>query len=416
MSTTASTASPAPDLFLAGRLTPEHESTVKATLPLVGAHINEITPNFYARMFEEHPELLRDTFNRGNQRAGDQQKALAASVATFASMLVDPSAPDPVAMLSRIAHKHVSLGITADQYQIVHDHLFAAIVEVLGDAVTPPVAEAWDEVYWLMAQVLIDAEIGMYRSAGVTPGDVFRDAVLTGRRALSAAVTELTFAAAADFADARPGQYVSIGVVMADGARQLRQYSLVAWDSRGFSIAVQRDGEVSTALVDDLAVGDRVDATLPAGDLVLHRDVLAGAAPVVLVGSGIGSTPMTGMLSVLAAADTRPTVTVLHADEDAASHAQREVTEGYVEALRAAGATVHVRTAYRADGARIDLPTLAGEGVLPGGAHWYLCGGNGFLQDVRVQLEDMAEDMAGSLAPAGVNVELFSPNDWLLGG
>ncbi|MGO1992485.1 MAG: globin domain-containing protein [Corynebacterium sp.] len=425
MSTTAttpstpSTASPAAEPFRAGRLTPDHESTVRDTLPLVGAHINEITPNFYARMFEEHPELLRDTFNRGNQRAGDQQKALAASVATFASMLVDPSAPDPVAMLSRIAHKHVSLGITADQYQIVHDHLFAAIVEVLGDAVTPPVAEAWDEVYWLMAQVLIDAETGMYRSAGVAPGDVFRDAVLTGRRALSATVTELTFAAAdaaTDFAEARPGQYVSVGVVMADGARQLRQYSLVAWDDDGFSIAVQRDGEVSTALVDDLAVGDRVDATLPAGDLVLHRDVLAGAAPVVLVSSGIGSTPMTGMLSVLAAADTRPTVTVLHADGDAASHAQRGATEGYVEALRAAGATVHVRTAYRADGARIDLPTLAGEGVLPGGAHWYLCGGNSFLQDVRTQLEDMADDMAGSLAPAGVNVELFSPNDWLLGG
>ncbi|MGP9724886.1 globin domain-containing protein [Corynebacterium sp. AOP40-9SA-29] len=414
MSTTATTAPTAPDLFRAGHLTPEHESTVKATLPLVGAHINEITPNFYARMFEEHPELLRDTFNRGNQRAGDQQKALAASVATFASMLVDPSAPDPVAMLSRIAHKHVSLGITADQYQIVHDHLFAAIVEVLGDAVTPPVAEAWDEVYWLMAQVLIDAETGMYQSAGVAPGDVFRDAVLTERRALSATVTELTFVAATDFADARPGQYVSIGVVMADGARQLRQYSLVAWDAEGFRIAVQRDGEVSTALVDGIAVGDRVDATLPAGDLVLHRDVLTGAAPVVLVSSGIGSTPMTGMLSVLAArpaAGAPATVTVLHADEDATSHAQREVTEGYVEALRAAGATVHVQTAYRADGARIDLPTLADEGVLPSGAHWYLCGGNGFLQDIRAQLENMAE----SLAPAGVNVELFSPNDWLLG-
>jgi len=47
------------------------------------------------------------------------------------------SGPDPKAVLTRIAHKHASLGITEDQYPIVHEHLLAAIVEVLGDAVTP---------------------------------------------------------------------------------------------------------------------------------------------------------------------------------------------------------------------------------------------------------------------------------------
>lgn len=413
-STTTSVLSVLSDSVRSRRLTPEHEATVKATLPVIGAHINEITPIFYSRMFAAHPELIRDTFNRGNQRSGGQQKALAASVATFASMLVDPSAPDPVAMLSRIAHKHVSLGITADQYQIVHDHLFAAIVEVLGDAITADVAEAWDEVYWLMADVLVGTESGMYREAGVEPGDVFRDAVLAGRRDLSDTVTEFTFTAPEEFAHARAGQYVSIGVVLPDGARQLRQYSLVDWGVDGFTIAVQRDGEVSAALLDGLSVGDRVDATLPAGDLVLDDRVLAGTVPVVLVSSGIGSTPMTGMLSSLAAADSAPTVTVIHADEDVASYAQREVTDSYVAALREAGATVHVVTSYRADDDSVDLAALAarpGESVLPAGASWYLCGGTGFLQSIRSQLEGESE----VLRPAAVNVELFSPNDWLLG-
>lgn len=61
---------------------------MRETLPLVGKHVEEIAPVFYGRMFAAHPELLRDTFNRGNQAEGGQQKVLAASVATCATLLV----------------------------------------------------------------------------------------------------------------------------------------------------------------------------------------------------------------------------------------------------------------------------------------------------------------------------------------
>ena len=135
-------------------LSEEHATVIRATLPVIGAHIDEITPVFYRTMFADNPELLRDTFNRGNQKLGAQQRALAASIATFATLLVDGRSP--VDMLSRIGHKHASLGITPDQYQVVHDYLFGAIVEVLGEAITPEVAAAWDEVYWIMAAVLVD--------------------------------------------------------------------------------------------------------------------------------------------------------------------------------------------------------------------------------------------------------------------
>ena len=94
------------------------------------------------------------TSNRSsqNQAQGDQQRALAGAVAAYATLLVTEGGPDPQEVLGRIAHKHASLGITEDQYPIVHEHLFAAIVEILGDAVTPEVAGAWDEVYCHMAQ------------------------------------------------------------------------------------------------------------------------------------------------------------------------------------------------------------------------------------------------------------------------
>src|SRR5262245_1096514 len=112
----------------AAELEPAHAEIIRATLPLVGAHVEEITVEFYRRMFGRHPELLRTLFNRGNQAQGSQQRALAASIATFATHLVNPDLPHPSELLSRIGHKHASLGVTADQYPIVHEHLFAAIV------------------------------------------------------------------------------------------------------------------------------------------------------------------------------------------------------------------------------------------------------------------------------------------------
>ena len=156
-------------------LSPASTEVVRATLPVIGAAIDEITPVFYRRMFAARPDLERDLFNRGNQAQGDQQRALAGAVAAYATLLVTEGGPDPKDVLARIAHKHASLGITEDQYPIVHEHLFAAIVEVLGDAVTPEVAAAWDEVYWLMAYALINQERGLYSARGVRAETVWRE-------------------------------------------------------------------------------------------------------------------------------------------------------------------------------------------------------------------------------------------------
>lgn len=378
------------------QLTPEHEETIKATLPLVGGNIATIAQTFYRTMFAKHPELLAHTFNRGNQKSGEQQKALAASVVTFASMLVDPTAPDPVDLLARIGHKHVSLGITPDQYQIVHDNLFAAIVEVLGaDVVTAEVAEAWDEVYWTMAEILISFEEALYASDGVAPGDVFRDVTVTAKEELSPTVTSYTLRG--NLTEHRPGQYTSIGVVLDDGARQLRQYSIIGGTATEYTIAVETEGEVSTFLRERIEVGDTIQATLAAGDLVLEDS----DTPVVLISSGIGSTPMVGMLAHLAETGSdRPTL-YLHADASEQEDAQRAQALALLNKLPRAEAEI----AYRAEGERVDVDThdLAGADV-------YLCGGNDFLQAVRGDLLELPADKA----PKSVRFELFSPNDWLL--
>lgn len=401
--------------FTPEQLTDEHAETIRATLPLVGSRVDEIAPNFYRRMFAAHPDLLRNTFNRGNQAQGAQQKALAASVATFATILVDPAAPSPDEMLSRIGHKHISLGITEDQYQIVHDNLFAAIVDVLGaDVVTAPVAEAWDEVYWIMARCLIRFEQAGYQAAGVEPGKVFLTATVARRIEQGDGVATFELVAREGEPELRgflPGQYISVRRTMADGAGQLRQYSLCNAPAEGrWQFTVKKvagdgspDGEVSTSIIDGLHEGDELEVTLPTGDLVLDQ---ASDAPVVLISAGIGATPILGMARALAAQKSERTVLVLHADQDAAGAALVDELTEAVEALPQGQLKLWFERGEH-ELATVGLMNLDGI-ELPEGASFYLCGSNGFLQAVRAQL------LAQGVPAEAVHFELFSPNDWLL--
>ncbi|CAN3127590.1 globin domain-containing protein [Mycobacterium sp. smrl_JER01] len=398
-------------------LEPAHARLVSATLPLIGAHIDEITTQFYRGMFAAHPELLRNLFNRGNQAQGAQQRALAASIATFATHLVDPELPHPAELLSRIGHKHASLGVTADQYPIVHEHLFAAIVEVLGaDTVTADVAAAWDSVYWIMADTLIELERDLYRSAGVADGDVYRRARVVSRvDDPSGAVLVTVRALGAPFGGFAPGQYVSVGVTLPDGARQLRQYSLVnASGQDGLTFAVKPveavaagpAGEVSSWIAANVCVGDILDVTVPFGDLPAPD----ANKPVVLISAGIGITPMIGILEYLVASAPNTAVRVLHADRDDRAHPLRERQHELVAALPDARLDVWYEDGRTAGtpGAHAGLMDLALV-ELPSDAQVYLCGNSGFVQALRGQLLDRA--VPGSQ----LHCELFSPNDWLLG-
>src|SRR5262249_15243592 len=99
-------------------LSEQSRAVVAATLPVVGENIGEIAERFYRHMFKERPDYLDGLFNRGNQAEGTQQKALAGSVAVFASALLEHPDHLPDRLLSRVAHKHASLGLRPDQYQV----------------------------------------------------------------------------------------------------------------------------------------------------------------------------------------------------------------------------------------------------------------------------------------------------------
>ena len=388
---------------------------IEATLPVVADNIQEIATRFYTHLFGEHPELLDGTFNRGNQAEGAQQQALAGSVAMFASALVNNPGHLPEHLLNRVAHKHASLGVKPEQYQVVHDNLFWAIVDVLGDAVTPEVAAAWDEVYWLMAHALMNQERGLYSARGVRPDTVWRDWEVTDKRRETDDVVTFVVRRTDDrlVKTSLPGQYVTVRMRMPDGVLQPRQYSLTRADDgehRQFSVkrvhaGDEPDGEVSTLLHDAVEPGDVLTLSLPYGDVVLDD----AGRPVVFASAGIGIAPMAGMLSHLVAAGSGLPITLLHADLDERSFALRRQVVSDVLALPNASLHLWYETGARSNepvaGVHAGMMNLAAVD-LPDNATYYMCGPLAFMQAIRSALIERG------VAPRDIQYEVFGPDLW----
>ncbi|MGV9714065.1 globin domain-containing protein [Gordonia sp. NPDC003424] len=375
-------------------LSAAHRATLAATLPAVQNALADITTGFYRRMFAARPELLDDLFNRTHQKSGEQPQALAGSIAAFAALQLEPDARRQKFILDRIAHKHASLGVTSDQYSIVHEHLFASIVDVLGDAVTPDVADAWDQLYWDMADLLIESEADLYDRAGVTPGDVWRDVRVVER--VQASPDTISFTLAASEKDGRlpafvPGQYISVQVELADGAHQIRQYSLIGAPSEAtWRFSVTYAGEVSAHLHEHVFEGDLLHVSTPFGDLTLPDD----ESPIVLASAGIGCTPVIGLLTAMTQErDERP-VTVLHADRSRRRQPHRGQLAALVESLPNGqliqwyeDASPHILSDRVREG-HMALSDIE----IDDNAHVLLCGPGGFLSAMRGALLDREID------------------------
>jgi len=208
------------------------------------------------------------------------------------------------------------------------------IGDVLGDAVTPELAAAGDEVYWLMTNALINQEHGLYSARGVRADTVWRPWQVEKKIRETADVVTFVVKRIDDrlVKTSLPGQYVTVKMLMPDGVHQPRQYSLTRADDgehRQFCVKRvhgdgQPDGEVSNLLHDAIGIGDVLTMSLPYGDVVLDD----AGRPVVFASAGIGIAPMAGMLSHLVTASSGLNITLLHADPDEASFALIPVSGG----------------------------------------------------------------------------------------
>lgn len=382
---------------------------IEATLPIIGERIGEITKKFYAGMFAARPELLDGMFSRANQQNGAQQKALAGSIAAFATHLVQHPETLPESILARIAHKHTSLGIQPDQYQIVFEHLFAAIAEDLGDAATDEVVAAWTEVYWLMADALVKIETGLY--AEQANDRIYAPWRLASREAVGTDCVTFRFVPADDttVSVAKAGQFVSIRLPLADGLRQVRQYSLsdavASTTERVLTTKLDAGGEVSPHMHANLQVGDVVELSNPYGDITLDME----GAPIIIATAGIGCTPSASALQALAELESERQVLVLHAEQREDNWALKDQMRSAVEALPNAELKLWLE-----DATTKSEDTLAAEGFmdltgveLPANALMYLCGPLPFMRAVRSQA------IAAGVPATNIHYEVFGPDLWL---
>ena len=134
-------------------------ATVKATVPALRIHGLAITTRMYERLFED--SSIKALFNQDHQGPGGvQPKALAMAVVAYAENIDNLGALSGA--VETIAARHVRSHVKPEHYASVATALIGAITDVLGEAATPQVLEAWGQAYWMLAGILQGREAELY--------------------------------------------------------------------------------------------------------------------------------------------------------------------------------------------------------------------------------------------------------------
>jgi len=316
-------------------------------------------------------------------------------------------------VMQRIAYNHISLGIRPEQYTIVGHHLLAAVAEVLGDAVTPEVADAWSEVYWLFATQLIAEEARLYQQADVDPTHPVRPYRVIRRIEETHGVVSLVLEPAdgGELSEICPGQYVSVFVDLPNGDRQPRQYT-VSSNTSGtrLQITVSRldgvdgapDGQVSSFLHDHIVPGDLLDISAPAGDFFDQ----SSSAPILLASAGAGITTVLPIVEHIARTQPERPVIVAHADRTAQDHALRNTVLHVGRQIDDFTAYTWYETVEAGDRdsrpGRMDLSTVP----LPEDVQVFTCG------PFAVHAPGAIVVAGGGVPAVQIRYEVFGPDLW----
>ncbi len=387
---------------------------VKATVPALEAHGLDITRRMYERMFQNH--AIRDLFNQSHHgETGAQPRALAGAILAYAQHIDQLGALAPA--VERIAQKHVGLQILPEHYPYVAEALLGAIGDVLGDAATEQILNAWGEAYWFLANILINREKQIYHGIESAPGGWhgWRHFRVADVRRESEIITSFILRPEDGGAVMRhkPGQYLTFWLELPGHAPLKRNYSISSAPADDhYRISVKREpgGLVSNWLHDSAPAGTILKVAPPAGEFFLpdHPE-----RPVVLLSGGVGLTPMMSMLETIAARHPGLEAHYIHGTQDGSTHAMRDHVRLLAQGpIRATTFYVAPRASDRA-GVDYDHAGLIEADWLTANtpvetADYYLCGPRPFLKAYVAALS-----LAG-VASDRIHYEFFGPADELI--
>lgn len=139
----------------------EHKQVVRETWKQVTPVADAAAAMFYSRLFEIDP-TTQPLFE--GKDIAEQRRKLVASLTMAVNGLDDLDALVPV--IQDLGRRHVDYGVEDMQYDSVGAALLWTLEQGLGEAWTPQAAEAWTEVYQLLAKVMLDAASEHAASAG----------------------------------------------------------------------------------------------------------------------------------------------------------------------------------------------------------------------------------------------------------
>ncbi|MGY4533969.1 ferredoxin-NADP reductase/predicted pyridoxine 5'-phosphate oxidase superfamily flavin-nucleotide-binding protein [Pseudomonas sp. TE3786] len=211
-----------------------------------------------------------------------------------------------------------------------------------------------------------------------------------------------------------PGQHLPIRIVAEGEEALIRTYSLSSAPSDGqLRISVKLQGKASGHLHHQVQVGDLLQVRPPLGSFTLTDD---HERPVVLLGAGVGITPLISMARELVAQNqqhqrARP----IHLFQSAKSLAELPFQAELTELLQRANGLLHIHRALSAPDAeallerdyqvagRLDFAQVKARLPLDD-YDFYLCGPAGFLQAMYDGLRGM------NIADQRIHAEAFGPS------
>lgn len=370
---------------------------VKSTAPLIAEAGPSMTAHFYDRMFKHHPEL-KDIFNLTHQDTGRQREALFNAVYGYAANIDNVEVLLPV--VEKIAQKHTSFNITAEQYDIVGTHLLTTIDELMSPG--QAVLDAWAEAYGLLASIFINREEEIYQQNEQEIGGWrgTREFKVIEKTPESNVITSFVFEPIDGQAVVgyKPGQYIGIYLNSDKLANQeIRQYSLSdAPNGKTYRISVKREeqGVASNHIHNEIQVGDTVQLAAPAGDFFFTSE---SNKPVALISAGVGLTPMLAILESIKNAHSA-NIHWLHATDNTARHAFATRVSEYVKQQE----NLTQQTWYKDQQGFMDLNAV--DSIDWQATDFYLCGPIEFMQFIAKQLVEK------QVPEANIHYECFGPH------